>query len=277
MLKTMTALMACIIWFTSFPASADPADPGKEISCILRKTSGSWGCLNDTNHESVNVSSVTSDSTQVDVVFSVTATKVRNFLCTPDESDEYGGWSAGASVGLGDASIVLRNASGTAQNPSTMSNSTSGNFWCRGNVYVASGGGGGGSSHAYWSIKNTSSSNSTWHNEIELYDAGGKLTLTSGMLSSTGTGWGAFTAANCVDGSTTNTNCAWLNSGSTGNRIIINLGTATAVNKVAIWSSSGANDVFEVDYSDDGTTWTAEPGSINTTGSTAPHQSYLAF
>lgn len=107
---------------------------GSEVWCILRKVDGHWQCLNDENHESVGVSSVSSDNTYVIMNFDKPASKIRGFVCAHDDADNYGGWSIGWSIGLSSASGVIRNASGKAQNPSTLPNSGSGNFQCHGNI-----------------------------------------------------------------------------------------------------------------------------------------------
>lgn len=133
--------------------------------------------------------------------------------------------------------------------------------------------------HRYWCIENTNSSNSTWHFEIEPYDSTGKLTLTSGMLSNSGSGFGSFSATNLVNGDHYNSGGFWLNSGSTGNRVKIDFGSGNekALNKIALWSSNDANDMFTVKYSDNGTDYTAVSGTLNTTGSGSPHESFLTF
>lgn len=260
---------------------------------IVRWTSaGAPYLLDDANHTPVNINTsgmtamtggysgwaLTTGGGTINVPFGFTYTDIGTFFAVPDDGLVGAGKNSGASCGLSSIDIAIGNSSGALSPTSITDTSANVNFGVWGMAEETTGGGGSGvGSHRYWCLENTNSSNQTWHNEIELHTSSGQITLTAGMLSNSGSGFGSFSAANCVNGNTSSTDAFWLNPSSTGNRIKIDLGSAMAVNKVVIWSSSGCNDIFTVKYSDDGTAYTAVSGSLNTSGAGAPHQSYITF
>lgn len=118
-------------------AGATPAVFPKlqQVAGTLRNTGSGWFVLSDTDHEPIGVASVSNDTSKITVTLDFTASKVISFVATPDET--YAGasiGSIGSSVGLTSIDIYLKDASGSAVDPSTLTNA-SGNIWFYGVFY----------------------------------------------------------------------------------------------------------------------------------------------
>lgn len=115
--------------------------------------------------------------------------------------------------------------------------------------------------HRYWSIYVVSGYNSSWLDiyEVELRVGGVKKTVSSASAPSSYTG---RPISNIIDG---NTSTLWTNtgSGSAGTRIVFDMGSPlsggvpVAVDEVAIYSGSSAPKGINIEYSDNGSTFTS--------------------
>lgn len=89
--------------------------------------------------------------------------------------------------------------------------------------------------------------------------AGGKVVLTSSML--THSGLGNFSAANCVDGNTSPSQVGFdTNSAVAGAYLKIDLGVARHISEVRFhMAAADSAAIWDLEFSDDGTNWTLAP------------------
>lgn len=79
----------------------------KVVGCVVRNEGNGWVPVSVTGHDTINVASVTNDSSVIQIYYSFTAKNVISFVATPDETFALKGYSCGASVGLSDAKINI--------------------------------------------------------------------------------------------------------------------------------------------------------------------------
>ena len=77
------------------------------IALAIRNDGEGWYAINDDDHAPVNVRSVESNSRSITVHFSRPAVSLGAFVVAPDETLALSGFSAGASVAMDSATIVL--------------------------------------------------------------------------------------------------------------------------------------------------------------------------
>jgi hypothetical protein len=79
----------------------------KVVACVLRNDGSGWKIINTSNHNEVNVLSVTNDTSAITVNFSFTAKNVISFMACPDEQMTMQGIRCGSSVTQDKALITL--------------------------------------------------------------------------------------------------------------------------------------------------------------------------
>lgn len=109
-----------------------------EIGGTIRNVGGVWSALNDADHASENITSVTvvnggSSSGWVEVGFPL-CDKIVTFLVVPDETCARVGIIGGASVGK-DKAIIQFSQNGTPISPNSISNASA-NFWIYGKMQM---------------------------------------------------------------------------------------------------------------------------------------------
>ena len=80
----------------------------KIVACSIRNSGAGWETIEDENHASVNVGSVSNDNSIIQINFNFTATKICSLVVTPDETFAKLGYVVGASVGTNTALIEVR-------------------------------------------------------------------------------------------------------------------------------------------------------------------------
>jgi hypothetical protein len=126
--------------------------------------------------------------------------------------------------------------------------------------------------HQYYrlSIDSTTANGNGWYSNVKLYDAGGLITLTAGMVSNPGGALHAFSAAGLVDNDTAQDGF-WLSGDEAGQTIDIDLGSGNArqLTKIAFTvENDGANNQaaeWSLFYSDNGTDYTDTTQGISIT------------
>lgn len=79
----------------------------KRIGAIIRPTSSGWVILNDSDHEKLNVDSISINNNRLVLTYNNNYNKVVSFSITPDETFAKYNITAGASVGLNSSNIDL--------------------------------------------------------------------------------------------------------------------------------------------------------------------------
>lgn len=109
----------------------------RHIGGVLRNTNGTWSILNDATHTSLNLTSVTADSTAVHL-FYPNSSKMLDFNATVDETYAQMGIALGASVVTNEATIKFSQVVGgkvVPLNPLTLI-TTYGNVWISADFWV---------------------------------------------------------------------------------------------------------------------------------------------
>ena len=116
------------------PVEPPPAPTGTdfEVMGVIRNTGSGWFVINDAGHEPVNIASISTGSSYVQINYGKTASKVRTLIVAPDDTFAQAGYSAGASVNLDNARIYF-GLNGFAVSPSSVV-SSAGNFWIYGKM-----------------------------------------------------------------------------------------------------------------------------------------------
>lgn len=111
---TVNAALALKANASSLALKADKATtiattgPMVAVLGVIRNTGTGWALINDSGHTPVNIDTVTSDSSTITVTYTgAAASKVGTFLVVPDETLAQQGFTAGASVAAGSATIYL--------------------------------------------------------------------------------------------------------------------------------------------------------------------------
>lgn len=131
--------------------------------------------------------------------------------------------------------------------------------------------------HRYYrfEIDSTTANGNGWYSNVKLYDAGGLITLTAGMVTNPGGALHSFSAAGLVDNDTAQDGF-FLTGDETGETIDIDLGAGNEreVTKIAftVENNSTNNQAAEwsLFFSDNGTTWTDTGQGISITDDDAP-------
>lgn len=88
-----------------------------------------WETISDATHTPINIKTVTSSATAVNIYYGFTARKVISLLATPDEYYSQMGVMCGASVGVSSAAIKFSLCTSPGYiNPATLQ-SNNGNVW----------------------------------------------------------------------------------------------------------------------------------------------------
>ena len=91
----------------TIPQALLNGDTYKIVAGILRNTGTGWGLLTNSEHDSINVDSVSNDATQITIDYTTLGvSKVISFAVTPDETYA-GDYEVGASVGLSETNIQI--------------------------------------------------------------------------------------------------------------------------------------------------------------------------
>ena len=79
----------------------------KVVACVIRNINGTWQALTTNDHSTINVSSITQDTTWINVNFTFTCKNVISFVACPDEDFAKKGYFIGSSVGTNQAKIQI--------------------------------------------------------------------------------------------------------------------------------------------------------------------------
>lgn len=102
------------------------------VAGALRNDGTGWYAIADSTHAPLNIASVATKDGMITVEYTFTASKIHTFIAAPDETLARAGYSAGASVGVGSARILLaKNGSANPFDVSTKSHPWS-NIWIYG-------------------------------------------------------------------------------------------------------------------------------------------------
>lgn len=85
----------------------------KIVSGVIRHDGTSWSILNDSEHTSINIASVTNDTSDITINYGFTATKVVSFIASQDETFNLEGYLFGCSVGVSLSKINIFKTSQT--------------------------------------------------------------------------------------------------------------------------------------------------------------------
>lgn len=117
-----------------FETVTPPVNNGTfEVFGAIRNNGTGWSKIQDSEHQPLNIDTVTDMGSFVRITYGKTASKVGTLLITPDETYAQSGHTAGASVGLSYADIYFAQ-NGVAKTPAQVS-ATWGNFWIYGKMW----------------------------------------------------------------------------------------------------------------------------------------------
>lgn len=181
---------------------------------------------------------------------------------------ETAGTAAGTGIKLDSGSTGTVLIGGHYSNISTALSDSGTNTTTVFNGTISGGGGGGATGHRYWrSVKTNSSGTGSYINEMEVYVGATKQTVTAGMLSQSGLG--SFSAANLIDGNTSVSSQGFhLDSSGIGDYLEIDFGSGNniALNKWRLYAQGSMVGIFDIKYSDDGTTYATAATGFDVSG-----------
>lgn len=100
------------------------------VAGVIRNTGKGWGLIQDAGHETLGITSVTSDNEKI-IVSYANYNKVNSIAVTVDETMALERITVGASVGLNQSLIYLYDSEGMPLNPQDYVNEK-GNIWIQG-------------------------------------------------------------------------------------------------------------------------------------------------
>lgn len=122
------AILGALLFACLAAAAAD-----RTVAAALRNTGSGWTAINDRDHASIGVASVSNDGRSIRVKFTFTAQKIHSFIVSADETYATSApLVCGASVGMAEAFIQCsRIGSAGPVNPNDLT-LPNGNLWIKG-------------------------------------------------------------------------------------------------------------------------------------------------